>query len=167
MRAESGLDDVISSLKEHVRMTRELINDLRPLDLDQLGLAGALTQHVERFGREADIQVSLSVSSSPLANPLTEVTLYRVVQESLTNICKHAGARVVSVSVRDSRDGVELEVADDGVGFNTSEIWSAPRDGLGLINMRERAEAIGGTFSIDSDIGKGCRLQIWLPNNGA
>lgn len=166
-KAESGLDDVISSLREHVRMTRELINDLRPLDLDQLGLAGALTQHVERFGREADIQVSLSLSSTTPTGPLTEITLYRVLQESLTNIRKHAGARVVNVSMRDSGDGVELEVVDDGVGFNASEISAAPRDGLGLINMRERGEAIGGTFSIDSDIGKGCRLQIWLPNNGA
>ena len=167
MVAESGLNDVISSLREHVRMTRELINDLRPLDLDQLGLAGALTQHVERVQREADIQVSLSVSSSLLANPLTELTIYRVVQESLTNIRKHAGARVVSVSLRDLKDGVELEVVDDGVGFNASEISAAPGDGLGLINMRERAEAIGGRFSIDSEIGKGCRLPIWLPNAGA
>ena len=73
----------------------------------------------------------------------------------------------MSVSVRNLGDGVKLEVVDDGVGFDVSKISEAPGDGLGLINMRERAESMGGTFSIVSDVGKGCRLHIWLPNNGA
>ena len=166
VQAESNLDDVISSLRDHVRMTRELINELRPLDLDQLGLAGALTQYVERFGRESEIEASFTVSGPPPTDPLAEVTIYRVVQESLTNVRKHAGATTVSVAVRSSSDGVELDVVDDGVGFDPLEPAKAPGDGMGLISMRERSEAMGGTFSVDSSVGHGCRLQIWLPIKG-
>ena len=115
---ESGLDEVGALLRGYIDDIRELINELRPLALDQLGLVGALRQYIERFAEESGIDTSLTVSASLPTDPLTELTIYRVVQESLTNVRRRAQATAVKVALRGSDDDVEVRVSDDGQGFD-------------------------------------------------
>ena len=163
VQAETNLDDVISSLRDHVRMTRGLINELRPLDLDQLGLVSALTQYVERFGRERGVNSSFSVSGTPPTDPLTEVTIYRVVQECLTNVDKHARASTVEVSLVGTDSQVEVVVTDNGDGFDQGEHATLSHGGIGLTSMRERSELLGGVLTIESSVGHGCRVRLQIP----
>ena len=162
--AERELEDVTQSLKGHIQDIRQLINDLRPLTLDQLGLVGAARQHVEQFAGETGISV-LSLLPPPLVlDPLAEATVFRILQECLSNARKHAGAQQVEVQLRDTQDGVELIVHDDGQGFDPLALRSTTPDaGVGLSSMRERAELIGGRLQVSSSPGNGCRVTLFIP----
>ncbi|MDA1097305.1 MAG: histidine kinase, partial [Chloroflexi bacterium] len=144
-RAEAELEEVSRSLRRHVQEIRELIYELRPVALDQLGLVGAVRQHAERFGEDTGIRVSFTSTGDISSNPLTEVTLLRVAQECLTNIHKHANATEVEVRLQATVAGLELSVMDDGQGFDPAALSSgggARR--LGLVSMQERSDLIGG-----------------------
>ena len=91
-----------------------------------------------------------------------ETVLYRVVQESLTNIARHARARHVTIAIRQEEDTLYVEVTDDGHGFDVTDILSAEQRGLGLLGMQERIELLGGQFSLDSTPGSGTRIEIRL-----
>ena len=153
-------------LRGHIEGIRELINQLRPLALDQLGLVGALRQYVERYGEESLIYASLTVSGSLPRDPLTEVTIYRVVQESLTNVRRHAQATAVKVALRGSEDNVEVTVSDNGQGFDPEKAATSSVKGVGLTNMRERAELVGGSFKVQSNPGQGCQTVLRIPARG-
>ena len=165
-KAQEGLDEATGLLRTHISEIRELINELRPLALDQLGLVEALEQYIERFRVESGIEASLHVSGSLNINPLVDVTIYRVVQESLTNVRKHSQASAVQVELRTSDGMVEAEVADDGQGFDPSTVVTSAEKGLGLTSMRERAELAGGTFTVQSNPGQGCRTFLSIPVRG-
>lgn len=162
LKAEAGLDEVTVLLRGHIEEIRELINELRPLALDQLGLVEALRQYIERYGEESGIEATFTVSGSVPTDPLSEVTIYRVAQESLSNVRRHAQATAVQVVLRGSDDNVEITVSDDGQGF---DLDAAPPtgSGIGLTSMRERAELVGGSFTIKSSPGQGCQTILRIP----
>ena len=162
-KAEAGLDEVTALLRGHIEEIRDLINELRPLALDQLGLVEALRQYVERFGEESGIEASFTASGSVPADPLSEVTIYRVVQESLTNVRRHAQATAVQVVLRGSDDSVEVTVSDNGQGFDLEKAAPPTGSGLGLTSMRERAELVGGSFTVKSNPGQGCQTILRIP----
>lgn len=163
LKAEAGLNEVISLLRPQISEIREMINQLRPLALDQLGLVAGLRQYVERFSDESGIDAPLTVSGSLPTDPLTEVTVYRVVQESLTNVRKHAQATTVQVTLSVSGENLEVTVADDGQGFDTEKAAHSTTGGIGLASMKERAELVGGSFTVESNPGKGCRTVLRIP----
>ena len=162
-KAEAGLDEVTALLRGHIEQIRELINQLRPLALDQLGLVGALRQNMELFGEESGIDASLTISGSLPTDLLADVTIYRVVQESLTNVRRHAQATVVQVTLRGADDSVEVTVSDDGQGFNPEKAVGSKVKGTGLTSMRERAELVGGSFTVQSQPDQGCRTVLRIP----
>ncbi len=166
LKAETGLDEATALLREHIEQIRDLINELRPLALDQLGLVGALGQYIDRFGEESGIDASLTVSGPFPADPLTEVTIYRVVQESLTNVRRHAQATSVQVALLGSEGNSEVRVSDDGRGFSPEKEVTSTSTGLGLTSMQERAELIGGSFSVQSSPGQGCQTILVIPAKG-
>ena len=153
-------------MREHIEQIRDLINELRPLALDQLGLVGALRQYIERFGEESGIDASLTVSGPFPTDPLTEVTIYRVVQESLTNVRRHSQATTVQVDLLGSDGNSEVRVSDDGQGFSPEKEVTSTVKGIGLTSMRERAELVGGTFTVQSNPGKGCQTVLRIPAKG-
>ena len=162
-RAEREMEEITKLLAGHVREIRELIYDLRPLSLDQLGLVGALRQQLEQTGREAGIDTSFESSGEFNLDPLTEVTIFRVVQECLSNVQKHSGANRVEVYLRALTDGVEVGVRDDGRGFDAGSAGSTSIDGgMGLQNIRERAELLGARASVESSKGSGCKVTLRL-----
>lgn len=158
--ADAILDEVTGLLRLYVVQIRELSHELRPPDLDQLGLVEAVRLYVDRFGRESNIAASLQVSGDPPADPLAEVTVFKVLQESLVNVQTHSGARRVTITLRSSPESTSLTVEDDGRGF---DVRSRPTtDGVGLSSMRERADLIGGTLEIVSHPGQGCRVTLTM-----
>jgi len=144
-----------------------LLRQLRPVGLDDLGLGAALEHCVDTWRpRLPDVKLDLSVAGefSDLDETLT-LTAYRVVQEGLSNIAKHAGAREVRLRLDRSRSGsngadfINITVADDGAGANSE----AHTRGLGLIGMRERVAALGGRLEITSAPGRGFELKAQIP----
>jgi signal transduction histidine kinase len=153
------LGDAIDHTKREIVNLRALIAELRPAALDELGLAPAIETLASRSGGASGLSVTTRVSlgdSGRLA-PETESTVYRVVQEALTNVAKHADASHVHVGVERVNGTVEVVVEDDGQGFDPAAVG----DGLGLIGMRERVELTGGRLEIRC--GPGTRVEAKLP----
>ena len=155
----------IAGLRELTAATladvRRIALDLRPAVLDELGLAAAL----ERFARDLEARYGLTVSvlvDLPSRLPrTTETVLYRVAQEALTNVVRHARAREAAVVATAVGGSLQLVVEDDGVGFDVEAL--APAQQIGLLGMRERLELLGGTLRIESSPGSGCGVHARLP----
>ena len=149
-----------------VRSLRGLITDLRPAALDDLGLAAALEALVDRVARATGMTVELSsdfaLEGGRETNRLSreiEEGVYRLVQECLANVTKHAGASHVEISVRESAESVDVVVRDDGRGFDTA----VPSEGFGLVGMRERVALAGGSMTIETAPGAGTVVRLSLP----
>jgi signal transduction histidine kinase len=153
------LSDAIDHTKREIVNLRALIAELRPAALDELGLGPAIETLASRSGDASGVAVTTRVAlgSRGRLAPETESTVYRVVQEALTNVAKHAGAAHVHVEVARDNGTVEVVVEDDGHGFDPSSV----SDGLGLIGMRERVELTGGRLEISSQ--PGTRVSVRLP----
>lgn len=168
LQAEREIDEVTRSLKGHIQDIRHLIHDLRPLAVDQLGLIGAVRQQVEQFSKQSGIQAFFESSGDIVLDPLTEVTVFRVVQECLSNVQKHASSTQVEVSLRGMLNGLELRVQDNGQGFEPHPVVTGTlHEGVGLLSMRERAEVVGGRLSVQSSPGRGCRILLHVPSKEA
>ncbi len=141
---------------------RRLVYDLRPPVLDQLGLVAALRQHCERFSRETGIEVRLHAEVGSSVPAAAEVAIFRVVQEALVNVQKHASASRADVRLERRGEWIELHVHDDGTGFPANR--PALSSGTGIRSMRERAEVLGGTLSITSHPGAGTELVARIPD---
>jgi signal transduction histidine kinase len=140
---------------------RALIFELRPGNLEQDGLLPALKTHTAAL--QGRIGLPVVVTSDLLDRlPLNvEEVLYRISQEALHNIVKHAAARQVTLSIDRVKGGVRLRIADDGKGFDQS---SVPDGHLGLAGMRARAEKIGATMAVSSTLGSGTTIEVFLPD---
>jgi signal transduction histidine kinase len=138
---------------------RDLSNLLRPTVLDDLGLVPALRGLVDDFSKRTRIDAALACSDAlgPLADE-QQVVIYRVVQEALTNVARHAGARRVQVRIESAADRVRLAVQDDGRGVS-----GEPTPHLGLLGIRERITTLGGTLVIDGGPGRGFRIEADIP----
>jgi signal transduction histidine kinase len=159
---ESAARQAVEHAAAEVANLRRLINELRPAALDQLGLGPAIESLVHNAGETHGFATTLDVElgADRLSDEL-ETTIYRVVQEALTNVAKHADAKAVAVRVARAYTGVEVEVTDDGAGFDPV----ARTDGFGLVGMRERAALAGGSLDIDSAEG-GTTVRARFPLDG-
>lgn len=155
-------------LENAVQEVRRISYNLRPSELDDLGLIPTIRSACEDFQERSGTAVDLHLSRLPKRLPAhLDLTIYRIVQEALSNIEKHAQASRVTLSLR-PRDGfVTLKISDDGKGFDPLGDFPSRRrrHGLGLLNMRERTAFAGGTFEIDSARKKGTAISVTLPLN--
>ena len=148
---------------------RRLARGLRPGVLEELGLEAAVGRLCEDFGQTHGTTVQLDVASGAYAglSPVVEISLYRILQEALTNVARHAAAAEVQVSLQRSDDWITLSVVDRGRGFPGERADSSTDEGtLGLASIRERALMLGGTCSIRSDVGQGTTVQVSIPIAG-
>ncbi len=162
VRTRQDLEKGKMVLNDAIQEVRRISHDLRPRLLDDLGLEAALDNLVDQFRERTRLPTSLVFSLSHARLPDdVEITLYRVVQEALTNIERHAGPCKVQLKLHQKGANVHLEIYDNGRGF---EPTAMPRhEGIGLGNMRERIELFGGEFDLHSDPATGTRLGAWLP----
>lgn len=149
---------------------RRLIADLRPSQLDDLGLVAALQWYVQSFEQRWAIDTRFEVDGQPGRLPTEyETVLFRIIQEALTNIAKHAQATQATVSLHTSAGAIQVMVEDNGVGFDPTAVLRAGEGdteaaaGWGLLGIQERTSLLGGVCKIQSEPGNGCRISVRIP----
>ena len=161
--APPAMAKALLRLNDSLSEVRRISHRLRPALLDTLGLPAALEQLGTEFGEAGSPEVEVRIEGTPVELPQeVNTALFRVAQEALTNVHKHAQAQHVRLSLAFHRAHVQLEVRDDGVGFDEAALNLDPRRGIGLRNMRERMGAIGCTLDVHSD-GGGTRIVAMAP----
>jgi signal transduction histidine kinase len=156
---ESAAEEAMAQLEGQINELNRLINDLRPAALERLGLAGALQALAEETGARGGLEVEARIEIEDGTGGDEERLVYRLVQEALTNVAKHAAASRVEVVVRQEDCKIEIAVRDDGEGFDPD----ASTPGRGLIGMRERIELLGGTIAVTSKPGEGTEIAAAVP----
>lgn len=146
----------VSDMMEDIRT---LAWEMRPSVLDDLGVVPAIRTYVDNFSDHYGIDVDLTIGLKGRMDMLTETTVYRVIQEALTNIAKYADVASCEVTVREEGDNVEVLVRDRGIGF----ALGGKRRGVGLFAMEERARGIGGTLAVRSAPGEGTEVELIVP----
>jgi two-component system NarL family sensor kinase len=165
--AERMLHDMQSSVFQEVKELRAMMSRLRPPVLDQRGLEDALRDRAEAIKADTGLECTVQAKLDGRLAPSLETVLYRVSQEALQNVVKHARAKHARVLLGRDDGVVVLEVQDDGVGFQPAESKSDGGDHFGMLAMRERVEMIGGTCEVTSMPGKGTRVRVVLPWQGS
>jgi signal transduction histidine kinase len=145
-----------------INTVQRIASDLRPIILDTLGLAAALAQEADGFRRRTGIPVELVLPPDPPAlSKAVSTAVYRIYQEALTNVLRHANARHVEVRLQTDPVEVHLQIEDDGCGIDTAAITDATS--LGLLGMRERASVLGGELAVGPTPQGGTRVTLRLP----
>jgi signal transduction histidine kinase len=155
------IEELAEQVQASIRDIRRLIHDLRPVALDELGLVPALREHLTRCMQEHNLAVEFEADEVGRLPATVEISLFRIVQEAINNVLRHAQARHVYVTLRRAADHLQLRVADDGQGFDAQ----LPRSGghVGLWSMRERVEQLGGQFEVHSSADQGTSVTAWVP----
>jgi len=158
--------DLQNLVEQTIDSVHRFSRELRPAILDDLGLFPALRWYTKSFAERTGIQVHLK--ASPAIEKLDgeqKTVVYRVVQESLTNVSKHAQADKVDIDIKKAKNGICLEIWDDGKAFRVCERTSLfkGRGGLGILGMQERVEFVGGKFAMESEPGKGTTIRVEIP----
>ncbi|HEX6642241.1 MAG TPA: GAF domain-containing protein, partial [Thermoanaerobaculia bacterium] len=155
----------VESVDRAMQTTRDLALDLRPAMLDDLGLAAALRWYADRFAKQTRIEMHLAIEEIADLPPALATASFRVVQEALTNVARHASAKHVWLEVRRTSRGLELSVRDDGVGFDVDAARNRATHGasLGLLGMEERVTLVGGSIEIHSTAETGTAIRVLFP----
>lgn len=169
-RATESLEAVQTILRRVESEIKRVIYNLRPPTLDALGLAPALRRHVEQYEAYTGIRCSIVVTGEAVRLPSNvEISVYRLLQEALQNISTHAQAACAEITLTFTPDLLKLTITDDGRGFDPQAIqqkYDGPfvlEGHLGLVGMRERAESMGGHITIDSQPGRGTKVELIIP----
>lgn len=159
---DRALADLRLNITELTEDVHRLSHRLHSSTLDYLGLLPALQKLIAEFSDDRDMPVAFDYQPLPSSLP-SEVALclFRVVEESLTNIAKHSGARSARISLGSDADGLRLLVEDSGSGFDAASLQS--KAGLGFVSMQERLRVIRGTIVVDSAPSRGTRIEVWVP----
>lgn len=159
-------ENTIGAIENIIENVRRISRDLMPSILEDLGLFASLQWLVENFSKQHDINITLDMEDiDHLFSREVQVNLYRVFQESFTNIAKHADAKKVSLEVKKEGEYIAFVVKDDGKGFELNKIMNRKfnEKGVGLMAMNERMHMMGGTFRVNSVPGKGTTIKFVIP----
>lgn len=160
-----GIDATLEVVSETIEQVRDLSYRLRPVALEEFGLSVALEMLVRETATEAGLKMACDLDPAGLPVPAgMDVTLYRIAQEAITNILRHARATEIAVNLSHTATEIALDIIDDGQGFIPHFVSnSADKRHLGLISMQERAAIIGGSLEIDSAPGHGTAIRVRVP----
>ncbi len=163
--ARAELDKAQAALRRAVEDLRRLAVSLRPPNLEIMGLTAAVTELVDTTRQQAGLKIIFrNTLGSRRIDEQRAIVVYRVLQEALTNIVKHARARQVRIRLDSDARGIHLQVADDGRGCNPAKLRRrAGPPKIGIEGMRERVESLGGVFAFTSSPGKGARISVVVP----
>jgi two-component system sensor histidine kinase DegS len=164
-RVVAELQDFKNAVRNALDETRQLIFDLRPMTLDDLGLVPTLRKYIKEYGDKYGFATRFNVVGEERRLPKqTEGTLFRIIQEALTNVNKHAHAKTAEVTLNLGKERVLATIRDDGGGFDLQSVEAnlSRNRNLGLISMRERADLERGTLEIKSKPGKGTEIRVEL-----
>jgi signal transduction histidine kinase len=165
-KAALELEATKKTIREAIREVRRSIFALRPIDLERHGFVETIRRYVDDYDQQNDIRVRLTIEGVPKLTAKSEAVLFRIFQEAMNNVAKHARARHVAVRVGKTCDACGfIEVVDDGEGFDPASVSDrvTSAGGLGLKQMRERVQARGGVFEVASHPGQGTRVYASVP----
>ncbi len=154
-RVVKELNSISESATQALDEVREITNDLRPQLIDRLGLTKAINAMLKKVSDVIEIESEID-SIDNIFNENEEISVYRIVQESLNNVIKHSNATTVSVKIKQTENTVSITIEDNGKGFEVENISS----GLGLVGLKERSQLLNGELLIDSAIGKGTTIEV-------
>ena len=155
------LSDTEALVRETIMTAREISHDLHPAVLEYGGVLPALMDYGRKFSANTGIAVKVEGDQEIRYPPETEIALYRIAQEALTNCAKYANATTVMITLNGDVEHCTFVISDDGVGFDLNGLTDGKNvPGLGLLSMRERAEAIGGKMTLESKPGLGTRITV-------
>jgi PAS domain S-box-containing protein len=157
--------DSAALLESTMDTIENVMSELRPPMLDDHGLAAALDWHARKFSRRTGIAVVVHAGEPAVQpTPQVQIALFRIAQEALNNIAKHAGARRAEIALDQENGDCVMSVRDDGIGFDVGENASdEPKTGIGMVTMRERSQAVGGSFDVQALPERGTRLTVRVP----
>jgi len=161
----ASLDKLLESIRGSIFSLRHMIFELHPSVLEHEGLAPALREHMARLEGELELALQDDLGEEPSGE--TRIQLFRIAQEALGNVRKHARAGRVDVHLSQEDGGYKVQVRDDGVGFSPPQLLRSAPGHLGLSSMRERAEMAGGWCKVHSLPGCGTTVEFWLPASGS
>jgi signal transduction histidine kinase len=163
--SDSSLDDLIETVRQTINGMRHMIFELRPTVLDNLGVAAALVEYLETVGVSAEYEVQDDLDDEPDGE--LGLIMYRIAQEALANVRKHANASRVHVRLAQQDGGYVVRIEDDGDGFDPPEMLRSIPGHLGLSSMRERAEMAGGWCKVHGLPGGGTTVEFWVPEGAS
>jgi len=155
---------VVGLIKQAIQETREIINGISPATLDGHGLVPTVQQELKQFGGETGCHIEFCSSAWPNLPRHVEFAIYRIIHEAVNNVRKHAHSPRLRVEMSQKRKRLLIRVRDWGIGFIPDKLEpSSSNYSMGLLSMRRRAELLGGTFKINSALGKGTEIQVDIP----
>jgi len=158
-KIEGAAEQAIAQLEGQIGELNRLINDLRPAALERLGLAGALQALAEENAARSGVAIEPTIEISDERSGEEDRIVYRLIQEALTNVLKHANASRVELSATEAEGAIRIVVSDDGEGFDTTSSTA----GRGLRGMRERIELLGGEIEVASTLKNGTKITASVP----
>jgi len=162
-RVRTALEEARDLSENALRSVRDMSQLLHPSALDDFGLPATLTTYLRTFSHRTGIRAQLAETMETRLAPEIEVAVYRIVQEALSNVARHSGATACTVSLNSGRGVLRLVIEDNGRGIGPTATRLTSGRGLGLIGMRERAQALGGTFTVRERDGGGTIVAVTLP----
>jgi signal transduction histidine kinase len=168
--AKAKVQELLEVVDRTIVGIRRIIGRLSPLVLQELGLIAAIRKEAKDLAKSSGINARVAVSDDVgRATPEVETAIYRVVQESLHNVAKHANAHLVTIELNRTEDHLRLRIEDDGVGISNVNASNSQRPTFGLAGMRERISTLGGTLRVESRKGKGTKIlvSVPVPDNGS
>jgi two-component system sensor histidine kinase DegS len=161
---ETELARLRTAVQDSLKDVRRFVFNLRPASLSDVGLVPTLQQHVRDYAEQYGVDVEINVPNNLALSPDQELVVFRVIQEALQNIHKHAEATAITVDLQQRQGGpLIVSVSDNGAGFNHKQVRQRQPSSSGLVSMRERAATVGGTLQIDSKPGSGTTVTLTLP----
>lgn len=169
LKTKEELNNLKKVVRDSLQDVRRIIYDLRPMSLDDLGLAPTVKRYVNTFSEDTDINVKVEIFGDlDDLKSVISLTAFRIIQESLNNIKKHSKASDVKIKIENRLGKITVIISDNGVGFDINNIKKDSGDmqsGFGLYSMHERLELLNGTIDIKSEIGKGTKVSIVIPTD--
>jgi two-component system sensor histidine kinase DegS len=166
-KAKEELKALKTVVRDCLQDVRRIIYDLRPMSLDDLGLIPTLQRFISTYQEDTGININFKAFGNiPIIKQVITLTAFRLIQEALNNIKKHAQAKNVSIGLEITNKNLRIRVSDDGKGFNieiSKNIEKNHSSGFGLYSMKERVDILSGVFEISSEVGKGTTINITLP----
>ncbi|EGW41847.1 sensor histidine kinase [Desulfosporosinus sp. OT] len=164
-RVKAELTDLKDLVRSNLQDIRRIIFDLRPMALDDLGILPAISKYLKNFQENYGITCELRIEGrEKRVLPAMEVAIFRLIQEGMTNVAKHARSVKVDVTLIYQEDWTIARIQDYGTGFEVNSLFTVSGEHYGLIGMRERVEMFSGLFSVQSTLGKGTTIELSIPS---
>ena len=155
------INKVTSLISETIKTVQRITAQLRPQIIDDLGIEAAIEWYTQEFAQRNSVEISLNIDSEISISPNVSLNVFRIMQESLTNIARHAKATRIDIGLRKAEAAIQFRISDNGIGITEDEIKS--KKSFGIISMKERAASIGGTLNIYHENGLGTVINLILP----